>query len=234
MGVYGKILQGIMLMYFDSKRKRYAIDDLSIIHECAGKAGIREHLFVNFGLLLGIVREQDFIAHDDDIDMCVMAHKISKDQESNYVEYLKEKGMCAARWKSNTRSDTGRHTWFGIRRQHDHCKFCHWFMFPWNGYFWHSKGGLWVTNRKFNKENWKYKDTDNAIMKGIPLEYLDELIDVDFRGLKIKIPKRFGSCLDFMYPGWRIPRKGGASSKTIIAIVPQWDNQRTWKIQHSH
>ena len=84
--------------YMDLKgRKPHAVEDLRTIHECAEKAGISHALFINFGLLLGICREHDFIGHDNDVDMCVLADKITPDQELRYFEELKKADMFASR-----------------------------------------------------------------------------------------------------------------------------------------
>ena len=79
------------MAFFNYERKRLATEDLAICYDCAREAGIEEHLFVNFGLLLGIVRDGDFIGHDDDIDMCLKADKITAEQERKYIELLEKK-----------------------------------------------------------------------------------------------------------------------------------------------
>ena len=236
------------MSYFNVIRKRQAVDILKICYDCADKAGIRDALFVNYGLMLGIVREKDFIAHDSDIDMCVKADLITAAQEIKYYKLLEKNGLFDARrkWSSikdpkgfsstlilsnNDKSGSKiRFTWFSLRAKPGYPKFCHWFVFPWNGYSWHTKAGKWVRERKFTHQKWDYRKTDEAILKGCPAEFVEELMEVEFYGLKIQIPRRVGSCLDFMYPGWLIPKNRGASSKKIVCVVGKWSDKKTWRI----
>jgi len=239
------------MSYFNKHRKRKAIEDIGYFYDCAERAGIRHALFVGFGLLLGMVREKDFIGHDNDVDMCLRADLITEEQEKAYVNYLAEDenygfkaeepfksltsipkcGMFSKRCRFSYRGDTGRLTWFSLRKDNDHCKFCHWLFFPWNGYMWHTKAGKWVNKRKFNQNTVKFRDSDEAIFKGIPQGYVEELKTVSFHGLKVNIPVRYGSCLDFWYPHWIVPRSGGSSQKNIVCVVGKWDNKKTWKVR---
>ena len=239
-----------MNVYFDSERKKLALEELYNIHECAEKAGMRHALFIGFGLLLGIVREGDFIGHDNDMDMCIRADLIEPKQELEYYRRLKEAGLFFARRRQSFRNvksgfrrgeilssmgddpsdpDT-RFAWFSLRKRKDFCKCCNWFFFPWNGYFWHTKGNMWISQRKFSRDKFHYSVDDDAIMKGIPEECITGLTEIKFKGLPVRIPKMFGSCLDFWYPGWRIPKQGGSSAKAITCNVGNWLDKRTWSV----
>jgi len=235
------------MSYFDFEKKKKAIEELKICFECAEKARIKGSMFINFGLLLGIIRENDFIPWDNDVDICIKRDEITASQELEYFNLLKDRGMFEAREKiSVIKHDKGfnynqlyknqgsgekvRFAWFSLRKAHDYPKFCHWFMFEWNNIFWHTKGGRWIETKKFDINKLNYTLNDDAIMKGIPAEYIRELIEIDFHGMKIKIPKNYGSCLDFMYPNWLIPVKTGSSSKKILCVVPNILDQSTWKM----
>ena len=249
-------------MAFDQERKARALDDLSIIVACADEAGISKHLFVGFGLLLGIVRGWDFIGHDDDVDMCVKSDKITPEQEIRYFAALARNGMFTARRKSETRpaadgwacdeiglarkysrGDTepaddsfhvghpARFTWFSLRKRSKHNKFCHWFWIPWNGRYWHTKGKKWVAERKFSTKQVSYDVFhDEALMLGIPQGYLDELVEIEFHGVKLNVPVMAGHCLDYWYPGWLTPA-GGSSAKRTVCRVPSWADPSHWKVQ---
>lgn len=219
------------MSFFTYDKKRYATEDLATCYECAEKAGMKDALFVSFGLLLGIVREGDFIGHDNDVDLCVKADKIAKQQEDDYVRLLHEAGMFFARDKKSHRQDTGRTTWFSLRKRSGRAKFCHWLGFEWSDYWWWSKAGKWISARKFDEERWDYAFDDDAIMLGIPAEYTRELMWIKFRGVDVQIPTAYGGALDYMYPGWPVPKKGGSSRKQTVCIVPNWDDSRTWRIK---
>ena len=234
--------------FSNHRTKKHAVECLRIIHKCADEAGIRHALFVNFGLLLGIVRERDFIKHDNDVDMCIQSDKITPQQEVKYFNSLQKSEFFYARERASYRRDKNgfnanllnmkkpignkniRLTWFSLRKRHNYPKFCHWLMFPWNGYYWHTKAGAWVKDRKFPMDKWKYDTDTRAIMKGVPQYYLDDLIQVNFYGIKINIPLNTGTCLDHYYPGWLMPKRG-ASAKKIVCFVKKWSSPKTWKVK---
>lgn len=237
------------MVFSDYQTRKHAVECMKIFYDCAEKAGIREHLFVSFGLLLGIVREKDFIKHDNDIDMCLFSERITNEQEIAYFNLLKENELFYAREKEafrldeggydtsllksrkSTGSKPGRLAWFSLRKRHNYPKVCHWLMFPWNGYYWHTKSGAWVKDKKFAVNKWNYDGNTCAIMKGIPEQYISKLVSTEFYGLKINIPLNTGSCLDFYYPGWLVPRVGGASAKKIACFVKNWHDKSTWKVK---
>jgi phosphorylcholine metabolism protein LicD len=219
--------------YFDDSIKRRALADLRTIYACAKEAGIENYVFVCFGLLLGVVRNQGFIPNDDDVDMGVLSDKITKEQEDKYVDALKREGMFFARERIEKRTDTDRYTWFSLRKRHNHAKFCHWFWQKHAGFYWHTKAGRWVEDgkHKFGAANHDLvlDPTAAAIMKGIPEGCFDELVSVDFLGVRIRIPAQYGTCLDTWYPGWLLPMRS-KSSKRILCQVGKWAKIDTWKV----
>lgn len=248
------------MSYFNTERKQKALECIRTFYECAEEVGIRDALFVNFGLLLGIIREGDFIAHDHDVDMCVKQDMITPEQELRYFLLLKKRGMFFARRRWSFKEDAAgfmsqrvfveegdvteeplpvveadrrvRFTWFTLRKRKGYPRFCHWFFFNHDRYAWHTKAGRWLTKSKFDPVVWQYDaNKDVAIMKGCPQEYVEELLRIKFYGLEIQIPAAYGSLLDFLYPGWRIPRKGGASAKKIVCVVGNWEDRSTWRIK---
>lgn len=236
-------------MYFTEEKKIKALEEIRIIYKCAKEAGIEKAVFVGFGLLLGIVRESDFIKHDDDVDMCVRSDLITAEQELKYYNLLLKNGMFGARRRLSFRETSNgfkynqvvagvntkevRFTWFSLRKKVGYPKFCHWFFFPWNGYYWHTKSGKWVNRRKFNFVQWDITPSGMvAVMKGIPADCFDGSMEkIRFYGIDINIPAKYGTCLDFWYPGWRIPKKGGASAKNVVCTVNNWHDQTSWIVK---
>lgn len=201
-----------------------------VCYESAEKAGFRDKLFVNFGVLLGIVREKDFIAGDDDVDMCVHADGVTTEQQNYYMNLLDEKGMFSARKKTAYRKDNGKVIWFTFRREQEHAKFCHWWGYEWENYWWWSKGRKWVRPNKFHQDKWGYDLSDEGVALGIPVAYVRKLTEVEFRGLKINIPVNYGAVLDWEYPGWFTPR-GGSSKHQAVCVIPKWGDKRLWRVR---
>jgi len=235
------------MSYLTGNRKDRAVADLKIIHACAEEAGISHALFIGFGLALGIVREGDFIASDNDVDMCVLADLITPQQELVYYHLLDKNGMFFARKRWSLRPWAGgfkegamhgaqikgvpsRFTWFSLRKRKNHCKFCHWFGFTWNNYWWHTKAGKWINPRKFDPVQWKYDMDDDAVMLGCPAHIVEKLRTENFHGLKIQIPGKIGTYLDWCYPDWLTP-KGGSSHKRVVCVVKRWSDQSTWHVK---
>lgn len=218
------------MAYFNYDRKRWAIEDIVTCYECAEKAGFKDKLFINFGLLLGIIREYDFIANDDDVDMSVLSDDITVDQQNEYINLLDKNGMFFARKKMAYRKDNGRVVWFTLRRQERRAKFCHWFGFTWQNIWWWSKGSRWVRPSKFNVDRWNYDLHDEGIALGVPADIITELMWIKFKDIKVRIPVKFGSVLDWEYPGWPVPQ-GGSSRKNIVCIIPKWDNPHSWRVK---
>jgi len=218
------------MAYFNYERKLLAIQDMKTILGCAKDTGVADSLFVSFGLLLGICREHDFIRHDNDVDLCVLADNISEAQERDYYGALTAAGMFQAREEVCRRRDTSRITWFSLRKRANRSKFCHWFMFAWNGYLWHTKAGRWVRHTKFAKSELAYKETDDAILQGTPVNYVVPLQKCDFKDMTIGIPALPGAVLDWCYPGWYLPKKGGSSMHRALCRVPKWSEPSGWVI----
>lgn len=221
------------MSYFVGDVRRRAISDLRTVYECADRAGIKEHLFVCFGLLLGVVRNRDFIPGDDDIDMGCLSDRITKEQEDEYYKQLKAAGMFFARERIEKRDDTDRYTWFSLRKRNNHAKFCHWFWIKHAGYYWHTKAGRWTGQagkRRFGEnDDLEFGNGEVAVMKGIPARIIEETMEIDFNGVGIRIPKAYGACLDFWYPGWLVPSRT-KSSRQVLCQIRNWSDSAHWKV----
>jgi len=223
-----------------------AISVLAEIKGCQVKAGIQDHCFIAFGTLLGALRPTartvgdrkvymtGFMEHDDDMDIGVLDDRISKEEQTTYIRYLQEKNLFRAREKYQHRTDNNRLVWCSLRRSPAPrgAKCCHWFWQNWKGYYWHSKGADWADlgKNKFPLAKFPRQEDSEAVMLGVPQDWMGELVPIMFEGIEVNIPLYSGKCVDLWYPSWFTPKQGGASAKAIVATVGSWSDERTWKI----
>lgn len=195
----------------DAKIKNTA-DQLARQVECAKKVGIYDSMFLAFGSLLGYIREGTIISHDDDMDIGIMADNITIEQQHEYVQAMGESckafpnhGLFEYRREMTRRQDNGGLFWVSIRgRPVGQCyKCCHWFFWTQQGYTWHSKG-------------------PGSYVKGAPVEYFGMGPEVNFLGVKIRIPKMSGALMDFWYTDWFMPRVGGNSARKVLMTDVNW------------
>ena len=209
-------------------KKSKLVEQLKFIRICAIKAGIWDHVFLGYGTMLGAVRERCIIGHDTDADICLMADRFTKEQEDAFYKALWDEGLFDHRHREQRRSDTGRLLWCSVKKFKDGTKNCIWFQFPYNGFYWHSKGPEWV--RKIGCRLEPAFNDGEAVGKGIPEGYFDEFSEVDWYGQQWKIPTNYGTCLDFYYPKWLIPA-GGCSKSQYILAVGKWKDKQTWQVR---
>jgi len=197
------------------------------IWQTAHKLGIAQHCFLGFGTLLGKIREDGLIAHDDDTDFCVLADKLTREQEDQFYEELDKLGLFKARRREKRRDDSGRLIWCSLKEEADGTKNCIWFWQKWKNFYWHTKGDDWVIKIGPRMKP-PHKGPMVAIMKGIRAELLEELMEVDFLGEKVNVPRKYGTVLDLWYPGWATPKTGGASKEDYLAVINNWNNEGSW------
>lgn len=235
------------------ERRQNALSEMGKMMQCAKRAGIDHAITPGFGTLLGIVMIYDLLPNDHDMDMCIDTSKTTKEQDEAYLEYLKEAGLFKLekeeakeiakrvadfkdgfRGKGPTcRSDNGRFLWFSLGEkdiQADNgVKCCNWFCFPHGGYYWHTKGLIWI--QKISDSVYGVKPTDEAVAKGCPAKFYGEYKKIDFHGVTLNIPQYSGALVDYWYGAWHLERKGGQSSKKAILNIPCWNKPNKWTIR---
>ena len=212
---------------------------------CAEKAYIAEHMFISFGTLLGAIRPtlrrpvleaphyaRGIMEHDTDMDVGFLADRFQSGQRDTYYHYCHEAGLFSS-WahpshRIRRRQDNNDILWFSAKENKQKC--CQWFMFDFKGYMFHSKGSNWAHERKFPMAKYPRKEGVQALGLGVPAKFFKELVKIDFEGLKVNVPKMSGSLLDCWYPGWHMPKKGGASAKKTVLVIDRWGNEKSWKI----
>ena len=206
--------------------KSTAVTIVGQLVECAKKAGIHHAQFISYGTMLGQVREGGPIGHDDDVDMSILADKITPEQEMLYFNEIEKMGLFGSRKKTKKRLDTNRFLWISVRESKKTCKSCNWFQQRVGRYYYHSKGDDWV--KKLGPRLKPPVEGGEAIMKGVRAELIEDLIPIDFCGVQTYMPRRYGEILDVWYPDWAVPRKGGASKEEIVLIVDKWREPKKW------
>lgn len=126
-----------------------------------------------FGTLLGIIRENNFIEWDTDIDLFALSEDKEKLLDAFWT--LKDEGFDVIR------EDRCGHL-YSIMRNSEYIDF-------------------YVMDKISPEIRTNYGETfmfEN---------YLTDLIDWDFRGLTISVPREYEQCLEFIYGDWRTPIK---------------------------
>jgi hypothetical protein len=205
--------------------------------ECAIEAGVYDKMFLSFGTLLGAIRPTKdenhkyrlgLMEHDDDMDIGWLP--MSEDKKKAYFESCIKHGLF--NWGLSNRHSVmtnGDIMWFSIK-DGENVRSCNWFFFEWDNFMWHSKGGLWLNEIKFPSNIFPRSEDAQGVMLGAPAEHFKQLTEIDFEGEKFNVPLNAGSLCDFWYPGWAVPRNGGASSKHCCGIINDWEDKNTWKI----
>lgn len=138
-----------------------------------------------FGTLLGIIRENDFIAWDEDIDLFIL--KEDKEKLLDAFWDMRKEGFELIR---NARVG---HL-YSIMRNGEYIDF--YIMEPISPEVRTTLGGGYILEK-----------------------YLTDLMDWDFKGLTVKVPKEHEQCLAFMYGNWRTPVQYADFEQSRINIL---------------
>lgn len=211
-------------------------EQLCKVIEIANKAGIGHATFLNFGTLLGCIREGKLIEYDDDTDIGIRSDWITRQQEVAFYDMLEKEGMFECRRRKQTREDIQRFLWMSLKFDIESNKSCIWFMFPWKGYLYHCKGRRWLRKIGLKPEvmralpnRGQHLADYETIMKGNSLRCFDDMISVKFYGMRMNIPCGYGTLLDEYYPNWGIPGRG-SSSRYNIVLIKNWKDENSWMV----
>ena len=206
-----------------------SIDILQRLQKCAKYSKIEDKMFLGFGTLLGSIRERSIIEHDTDLDVCFLP--LTAEEKENYYRKCNSSGLLDGWENLDDRiasKPTGELLWFSAKKGEKETKCCNWFFEEWAGVMWHTKGKLWVSPQHFDPK--KYRMSDEAIMKGAPINLFIGLTKVKCFAGEFNYPIKSGSLLDFWYPNWLNPRYAEESAFKIIARVGRWWDKNTWSL----
>ena len=206
------------------------IEQLQAIAIAALDSEIWHAMYLGYGTCLGAVREKGFIEHDSDADICIAADKITPEQEENFYNNLRKKGFYNYRHKLRRRGDTGRILWSSGKMHKNGTKTCIWFQQRHKGFYWHGKGKDWVETIGMRLKP-QLDQSYQCVLKGVPEHCLWPLREIKFYGNTWKVPFAIGEALDLWYPGWLIPKKGGASRAEHLLIIPEFRKPEKWSIR---
>lgn len=159
-----------------------AFENLKVVVRVLREAGIR--VSPAYGTLLGIIRENNFIEWDEDIDLFILNE--DKDKMLSALWSLQKEGL------NLVRVDRCNHL-YSVMRNGEYIDF-------------------YIMDSISPEVRTGYGDL-------FMLEkHLTDLIDYDFRGLSISVPRQYEECLEFLYGNWRTPVKYVNYGMTKLAI----------------
>ena len=151
--------------------REVAFENLKIVLRVLQGANIR--VSPAYGTLLGIIRENNFIEWDEDIDLFILSEDKEKLLDAFWT--MKAEGL------ELVRVERCNHL-YSVMRNNEYIDF-------------------YIMDKISPEIRTGYGDLFMFE------KYLTDLIDWDFRGITISIPRQYEECLEFLYGDWRTPVK---------------------------
>lgn len=168
---YGQIIRPLTSRNIDDRVFRALAKGNELFKELFSR-----QFFICYGTLLGCVRENDFIAHDDDVDVCFLANadglEAAVEEFNTIVSTLRERGQKIA-------VDSGAQFHWGLEGTSLDV-----FM------AWMEGDCLYMFNAGGE----------------FPRSRIEPLVARDFKGHQVLVPRDSEALLELIYgPGWRLP-----------------------------
>jgi phosphorylcholine metabolism protein LicD len=189
------------------KNRDDAIKVLKIVVEVLDNYGIDYYL--DFGTLIGAIRDNGLIPWDDDIDISLM----NQDDYKKIPDVLKEISKKNLRTYLFTFDSSFRKR--KKRKKVIHCKEKVSFTNSQNYQIAKVRTNKFLLFGRGNTcidifFKYEYNDSSYWLAYGkensVPLTYMcNELVDIDFCGIKCKIPKEYDKYLTYKYGNWKVP-----------------------------
>jgi len=207
---------------FNLKKNRdNAIKLLSIVINTLNEFNIKYYL--DFGTLIGAIRDNGLIAWDDDIDITLLS-EVDYKRIPDVLKKIKNKYKLrtylftfnSSRLKRKKRKNEIyiNNVTFTNDENYQIAKVR-------NNKFWiFGRGNTCIDiffKYKFNNNlYWMAYGKENSI----PIEYLyEELVEIDFCGLKCTIPKEYDKYLTYKYGDWKTPKKDWTHENDDLSIL---------------
>ncbi|MBR1543171.1 MAG: LicD family protein [Bacteroidaceae bacterium] len=171
-----------------------AFENLKVVIRVLREVGIR--VSPAYGTLLGIIRENNFIEWDEDIDLFILSE--DKDKLLSALWTMRDEGLELVR-----EARCGH--LFSVMRKGEYIDF-------------------YIMDKISPEVRTGYGDL-------FMLEkHLTDLVDYDFRGLTISVPRQYEECLEFLYGDWRTPVKYAnfEMSKAAIRKAQLRNDMKKW------
>lgn len=182
-----------------SNFQKNGLEALEVFNQVFTENGYKYSLA--FGTLLGSIREKDFIPHDDDLDLAMWIN----DYSPEIIDKLEEKGVKLVCSFTVNGDQIGKEQ-----------TFCYKGVLIDIFYFYRDNDGIVYCCDFVNQPNCSdryesIKKHGGLLPRKIMLPLGEELITIDFKGLKVSIPKNYSEILSFRYgvdfmtpkPGWK-------------------------------
>lgn len=183
-------IKGIVLPFTDEKTKSFARDCLVYFSKLMISNGIRG--FLDYGALLGLVRDGDIISWDDDIDFTIFA----EDSKSLANVLLSNKDNLPDHeildWKCKVLSDEEGNIWYFSLN------------FKNKNEIIYRPFEIAFSVRRFYKGHAIKMRND---YQSAPEEYFKDYDYINFNNSMILVPHNYLEYLDFYYKNWRTPEK---------------------------
>jgi phosphorylcholine metabolism protein LicD len=184
------------------KNGEIALDLLKNVAQAFEKHGVT--YWLDFGTLLGIVREGRILPWDDDMDISIFEEDREKVENIVMPEIKKRNFRTYTRYFSQEDETLIKGEIRAFRARNNRFKFLRGFV----------KIDIFVMYRKDDFYYWYELDAKHKL----PAENLAELDTIEFNGMHYSKPKNHDAHLTYHYGDWRTPDKN---------FDAQYDNYRT-------